>query len=80
MKIPNRDLLVLLRKDNTSQSDIEQEVESIHEMLGQVESVERFCEAHELAERRGITSRPKRILRAIQSTELKPFTFLINRN
>lgn len=80
MKIPNRDLLVLLRNENTSQSEIEQEVESLNEMLIEAESPDRFCVAHELVQKRRITSAPKKILKAIRYGELKAFYFLINKN
>jgi hypothetical protein len=80
MKTPNRDLLVLLKNEFASQQAIEQELQSINHMLIQAESTEQFCRAHELADRYRITSKPKRILRAIRFTELKPFRFLINKN
>jgi hypothetical protein len=80
MKTPNRDLLVLLKNEFASQRAIEQEVESINHILVQAESLEQFCIAHELVDRNYITSKPKRILRAIRFSELKAFQFLINRN
>jgi hypothetical protein len=80
MRIPNRDLLVLLKNEYASQKAIEQEVESINDMLVQAESPEQFCRAHELVVRNRITSRCKKILQAIRFTELKPFRFLINKN
>jgi hypothetical protein len=80
MKTPNRDLLVLLKNEFASQRAIEHEVECINHILVQAESFDRFCQAHELVERNRITSKPKRILRAIRFAELKPFRFLINKN
>lgn len=80
MKTPNRDLLVLLKNEFASQRAIEQEVETINDILVQAESMEQFCIAHELVERNRITSRPKKILRAVRFSELKPFRFLINKN
>jgi hypothetical protein len=80
MKIPNRDLLVLLRNEFASQQAIEQEVEYLNHILIQAESLERFCIAHELVERNRITDKPKKILRAIRFIELKPFCFLVNKN
>ena len=80
MRIPNRDLLVLLKNEFASQQAIEQEVETINDLLMQTESPERFCAAHELVIRNRITTKSKKILRAIRYTELKPFYFLINRN
>jgi hypothetical protein len=80
MKTPNRDLLVLLKNEFASQQTIERELECINYILVQAESIEQFCKAHELVERCRITSRPKKILRAIRVAELKPFRFLINKN
>ncbi|WP_385890352.1 hypothetical protein [Terrimonas alba] len=80
MKMPNRDLLVLLKSEFMSQQAIEHEVECLNDMLRRSESDEQFCIAHELVDRNRITSRPKKILRAVRYTELKKFRFLINKN
>ncbi len=80
MKMPNRDLLVLLKSEFMSQQAIEQEVECLNDMLRRTESDDQFCIAHELVDRNRITSNPRRILKAIRFTELKQFRFLINKN
>ena len=80
MKMPNRDLLVLLKSEFMSQKAIEQEVECLNDMLRSTESDDQFCKAHELVDRNRITGNPKRILKAIRFTELKQFRFLINKN
>jgi hypothetical protein len=80
MKMPNRDLLVLLKNEFMSQQAIEQEVECLNHLLLIAESSEQFCRAHELVDRNKITSKSKKILAAIRYTELKPFRFLINKN
>lgn len=80
MKMPNRDLLVLLKSEFMSPQAIEQEVECLNDMLRCTESDEQFCIAHELVDRNCITSNAKRILKAIRFTELKQFRFLINKN
>jgi hypothetical protein len=80
MKTPNRDLLVLLKNEFASQRTIEREVECINLILIQAESPAQFCIAHELVARSYITSKHKKILKAIRFTELKPFQFLINKN
>ncbi len=80
MKIPNRDLLVLLKSEFMSKQAIEQEVECLNDMLRCTESDEQFCIAHELVNRNKITSNYKKILNAIRFTELKKFRFLINKN
>ena len=80
MKMPNRDLLVLLKSEFMSQQAIEQEVECLNDMLRCTESDEQFCIAHELVDRNHITSNSKKILKVVRFTELKQFRFLINRN
>jgi hypothetical protein len=80
MKMPNRDLLVLLKSEFMSQKAIELEVEYLNDMLRCTESDEQFCTAHELVDRNHITSNPKKLLKAIRYTELKQFRFLINKN
>jgi hypothetical protein len=80
MKIPNRDLLVLLKNEFSSEQAIEHEVRLINHILVKAESPEQFCIAHELVTRHRITSKPKKILQAIRVAELKPFRFLINKN
>ncbi|HRO71743.1 MAG TPA: hypothetical protein PK951_15235 [Chitinophagaceae bacterium] len=80
MKMPNRDLLVLLKSEFMSQQAIEQEVECLNDLLRRTESDDQFCIAHELVDRNRITSNPRKILKAIRFTELKQFRFLINKN
>ena len=80
MKMPNRDLLVLLKSEFMSQQAIEQQVECLNDMLRRTESDEQFCIAHELVNRNRITSNPKKILKAIRFSELRQFRFLINKN
>ena len=79
MKMPNRDLLVLLKSEFMSQQAIEQEVEYLNDMLRRTESDDQFCIAHELVDRNKITSKPKKFLKAIRFKEVKQFTFLINK-
>lgn len=80
MKMPNRDLLVLLKNEFMSQQAIDHEVECLNDILMIAESDEQFCIAHELVNRNKITSQPRKILKAIRYSELKPFRFLINKN
>ncbi len=80
MKMPNRDLLVLLKSEFMSPRAIELEVECLNDMLRSTESDEQFCRAHELVDRNHITNNHKKLLKAIRYTELKQFRFLINKN
>ncbi len=78
-KMKDRDLLVLVRT-NASQQSLEEAVECLHKILLSVECTDVFCSAHELVKRYKITRKPKTILKAIKSEQLKPFYFLINKN
>ena len=80
MKMPTRDLLVLLKNEFMSQRALDHEVECLNDILRTAESDEQFCVAHELVNRNRITDKPKRILKAIRYSELRPFRFLINKN
>lgn len=80
MNSTNRDLLVLLNDHSVSDESIEQQVESLHLIIGNAESSEQFCIAHELMMRNTISRKAKKILNAIAEPELKPFWFLIAKN
>jgi hypothetical protein len=80
MKMPTRDLLVLLKNEFMSQRALDHEVECLNDILRTAESDEQFCVAHELVNRNRITAKPKKILKAIRYSELKAFRFLINKN
>jgi hypothetical protein len=57
-----------------------QEVEGLHAILAHLENSQVFYNAHELVDRDYITNRVKKIKKAVQFVELKPFRFLINKN
>jgi hypothetical protein len=80
MKMPTRDLLVLLKNEFMSQQAIDHEVECLNDILRTAESDEQFCIAHELVNRNSITSSSRKILKEIRRIELRPFRFLINKN
>jgi hypothetical protein len=80
MKNYNRDLLLLYRAEEYNEDLLQQEVESLHRILVNIERNEVFCKAHELIKRNKITEKAKAILKATISLELKPFHFLINKN
>ncbi len=75
-----RDILVVVKNQFISDDAFEHEVECLNEMLRIAETHEQFCLAHELVVRNYITSKPKKILKAIRFTRLEPFWFLINKN
>ncbi len=80
MASPKRDILVVMRDEFVSDKAIEQEVEYLNEILRNTETFEEFCRATELVRRNKITSRTKRIEKAILYTRLPAFWFLINKN
>lgn len=71
---------MMLKNEFMSQHEIEQEVEGLNELLYKAESDEQFCIAHELVDRNRITTKKKKILKAILYKELRPFRFLLNKN
>ena len=80
MENSKRDLLVLLKENNQNQQALNDAVDCLNRILSEVECNEVFCQAHELVTRNSITRKPRKILKAVASFELKPFYFLINRN
>jgi hypothetical protein len=80
MKNYNRDLLLLYKEEVYNDELIQYEVECLHRILMTVERSDVFCRSHELATRTKITGKAKAILKATEWPELKPFTFLINKN
>ncbi len=80
MKNYDRDLLVLYKAGKYNDDLLQREVESLHQILLQVERNDVFCRSHELVTRNRITSKTKSIIKAIGNLTLKPFHFLINKN
>ena len=82
MKASNRDLLVLLKDESMSNQAIEQEVESLNELLHDVESADEFCKVNEVIDmnRYKIHREQKFLAEAMYQPELKPFIFLSNMN
>jgi hypothetical protein len=80
MKNPNRNLLVLIRNEFMSEQAIEEQVHYLNCILTQTESLQKFCEAHELVDRNKITTNRNKIIKETQRSALRAFRFLINRN
>jgi hypothetical protein len=82
MKASNRDLLVLLKDESMSNQAIEQEVESLNELLHDVESADEFCRVNEVIDmnRYKIHKEQKCLVQVMYQPELKPFVFLSNMN
>jgi hypothetical protein len=80
MKRPKRDILVVVKNQFLNEAAIEHEVEQLNEILRQAESNESFCMAHELVNRNRITTKPRKILKAVRFIHLPAFHFLVNKN
>ena len=80
MKRPHHDLIVMLKEGFLSETAMAQQLEYLNAILRITESPEQFCTAHELVNRNHITTQASKILKAVRTTELKPFRFLINKN
>ena len=74
------DMLVLFRNESLTDREMEFEIQSLNFILKSVDHSYQFCLVHELVDRFYITSKPRKILRAIENEDLKPFRFLINKN
>jgi len=82
MKTSNRDLLVLLKDESMSDKAIEQEVEQLNDILYIAESADSFCTANELfdLEKFRVYRDQKTLVSVMHQDELKPFSFLFNKN
>ena len=80
MKSSNRNILVLFKQEFMSEQALERQVESLNDILSEAESLDRFCEAHEMVDRNLITSNRKKIIKETGFATLRQFRFLINKN
>jgi hypothetical protein len=77
-----RDLLVLMNNEYRSSSELDQQVEWLHDMLYHVEQLDNFCHAHELIliNSHKIIINAAKIKKAVLRRQEKPFEFLSNLN
>ena len=82
MKSANRDLLVLSKKASLNPSELQHEVDQLHQILFIAETLQNFCVATELIDvnRYKIVTKPRKIERVIRQQHLKPFQFICNKN
>jgi hypothetical protein len=82
MKSTDRDLLVLSRSVTIDKVELEREVEMLHKILVDVESLRNFCTVNEIIDinRYRIIESPVKIERMIRQNKIKPFVFLSNKN
>jgi hypothetical protein len=82
MKNANRDLLVLLKDDNTDQQLIGAQLAQLNRLLVRLETENNFCNAHELIDvnRYEIVQKKSKMIKLLKQDKLKPFQFLLNKN
>ena len=82
MKTKNRDLLVLLKDDFSTEKAIENELERLNELLLKTETMLNFCVANEILDfnRYKIYQEYTKIVKVLNQDKLKPFQFICNKN
>lgn len=82
MNKSNRDLLVLLNQEVMTPQSLEKEVNSLHQMLFQVERISYFITAHEIIDLNRYKIHRDAVLmkRMIRERKETPFTFISNLN
>lgn len=82
MKMPNRDLLVLVKDEFLGAGSMETELERINKLLMSFETVENLCKAHEVFDmnRYKMLRKINAIRRVVEQKQLKAFVFIINKN
>ncbi|MBI1780577.1 MAG: hypothetical protein HYR66_04325 [Sphingobacteriales bacterium] len=82
MRKQHRDLLVLIKNQSHIPHSIDVEVEMLHELLYDVETMENLCVASEIIDltRFALITKPNLVARVLRQRELKPFQFVNNKN
>lgn len=82
MKMPNRDLLVLVKDEFLGTESMETELERINKLLMSFETVDNLCVAHEIFDmnRYKMLRKVNDVRRVVEQKQLKPFVFVINKN
>ena len=82
MKDMNRDLLLLCKNDNLTQSELDRQVSLLNTILYHTESWPNFCLAHEILDinRRRIITKPKLMQVILNEKVMKAFVFVNNLN
>jgi hypothetical protein len=82
MRKQHRDLLVLIKNQSHIPHSIDIEVEMLHDMLFNVETMENLCVASEIIDlnRFALVTKPQLVARVLRQRELKPFQFVNNKN
>lgn len=82
MKVPDRELVILLPQGRDPSEVLERQTLRLHELLNQVETTERYVQAIELLNlhRGGISHNRIRIEMALAKRTLGAFEFLLHKN
>lgn len=82
MKMPNRDLLVLMKDEGLDKEAMEHELAQLNQLLVYFETMDNFCTAHEVFDlnRYKIIRQADRIQKIINEPELRSFVFICNKN
>jgi hypothetical protein len=82
MKMPNRDLLVLVKDEFLGPESMETELERINKLLMSFETVDNLCVAHEIFDmnRYKMLRKLNAVRKVVEQKQLKPFVFVINKN
>lgn len=82
MKVPDRELVILLPAGRYHEGVMENQTLRLHELLNNVETLENYKRAVEFVNlhRGGITQNPLRIEMALRSAVLGPFQFILHKN
>jgi hypothetical protein len=82
MKVPDRELVILLPHTRGNDRVLEKQAIWLHELLDRVETIENCIPAVEFLNihRGGISNNPLRIEMALRRKELGSFQFIIHKN
>jgi hypothetical protein len=82
MKMPNRDLLVLMKDECLDEDAIQHELDQLNQLLISFDTMDNICPAHEIIDvnRYRIIDKPQQVAKIIEQEEMKPFIFISNRN
>ena len=82
MKTPNkeRELVLLSKTALMSEKALEKELINLEHLFLYAESETAFCQTHQLVLRNRITSDKAKLRNLYYDHQLKPFSFLVNKN
>lgn len=82
MKLPERELVILLDEDNYDDVALERQTTGLHHLLDQIETLENIIQAVEYLNlhRGGVSNNRLRIEMALRSRKPGPFQFIIHKN